>query len=69
MQQVNPEQQKPSESARAERAERRADLLVRMLQGTMGLEGRRSPRPFSSVSRSRRSRNCSSDEWLRIDPG
>ena len=43
MQQVNPEQQKPSESARAERAERRADLLVRMLQGTMGLEGQALP--------------------------
>lgn len=43
MHSVNPQQQKPVESDRAQRAERRADLLVRMLQGTMGLEGQALP--------------------------
>lgn len=42
MHSVNP-QQKPQESEQARRAERRANLLVRMLQGTMALEGKALP--------------------------
>jgi hypothetical protein len=43
MHSINSQQKKPEESDRARRAERRADLLVRMLQGTMGLEGQALP--------------------------
>lgn len=52
-------QQHPHAADRTKRAERRADFLVRMLQGTMALEGQALPR--ASLERLRK---CAVEQLL-----